>query len=307
MPAVVTVQYIEVSLPEFARAVTVSDDELLKFYQSNAGVQKKSFDQVKSSLRMRVAEQKSLQSFSDAVDKLTNLTYTNPQSLASAARALHLSIQTSPPLTQQTLMEGLFANEALKSAAFSSEVLAGNNSSPINLDDKHAVVVHLLNQTPQMVKPLAEVRDEIINILKLQKAESVATDNAQTLVANILSGASLVDLVKAKGFQVVRQDNLARFNSGKDAFIFNEAFQLPRPGKQNSAGMFRLPSSDIAVIQILQVKSVGQSSLQKIEQNVASEKIENAYAQLAYELYVNGVLNDSKIAISKSVDKNHGN
>lgn len=298
-PPIVTVQYVQLSLSDFAQRVAISDDELLKSYEANNEAQKKPFDQVKAALRNSLAEQKALQNFSDAVDKLTNLTYTNPQSLVPAATALHLPIENSPALLQQSATPGLFANETLKSAAFSSEVLSGNNSNLINLDDKHSVVLHLLSQKPKVVKPLSDVHDQIASILKTQKSDGKAVEIAQSMVANILSGSALMELAKRQDLQVEEHDHLTRFNSGKNALIFNEAFQLPRPAKQNSAGMFRLPSADLAVIQVLKVQAAENIGLHKIEQGVVADKIANAYAQLAYELYVNDVLSHTKISINK--------
>ncbi|MFX8516232.1 peptidyl-prolyl cis-trans isomerase, partial [Acinetobacter baumannii] len=46
------------------------------------------FNSVKASVAQALKEQKATQLFADASDKLNNLTYTNPQSLVPAAKAL---------------------------------------------------------------------------------------------------------------------------------------------------------------------------------------------------------------------------
>ncbi len=259
--------------------------------------QKQSFEQVKNSLRDAVQQQKASQAFADAVDKLNNLTYTNPQSLAPAAKALGLTLNTSDPITPKSQDKGVFANDAVKQAAFSKDVLAGNNSNLINLDDQHALVLRILSQEPSHTKSFEEVKSDIAGLLRAQKLQEAASTAAQNMVTEVMNGKTLASVAAVQHLSLVSQKNIGRYISGSNAAIYNAAFQLPRPNKQASVGMFRLPSGDFVVIQVTAVHGSDDQHLQPIQQRVIEQQIASSYAQLDYQLYVNGVLSDSKIRV----------
>ncbi|MCD6048133.1 MAG: peptidyl-prolyl cis-trans isomerase [Gammaproteobacteria bacterium] len=269
-PQTLVLQYLELNLPDYAKQNHVTDS------------------------------QKALQLFADASDKLTNLTYTNPQSLDAAAKALGLTVQKSEPISPKSEGKGIFANSAVKAAAFSKDVLSGNNSTPVNIDDQHVVVVRLLSQTPSHVMPLAQVKNQIINILKAKKLDDLTGAAAQKVVTAVMAGKSLVAAAADAHATAMTETNVARYATGVNAAINNAAFQLPRPGKQASVGMFRLPSGDYAVVQVLKIIASNDQQIKPVQERVVDQQVANAYAQLEYQFYVDEVLAKANIRVNSA-------
>ena len=83
--------------------------------------------------------------FYDKAERLTDLTYEQPDSLTSAAEALGLEVQQSDWLTRSGGGAGVLASPKVTAAAFDEDVLGrGNNSEPIELDTTHLVVLRTL-------------------------------------------------------------------------------------------------------------------------------------------------------------------
>jgi len=267
LPQMVTLQYVELSLPEWMK----------KNHESDA--------------------QKASQEFSNAIDQLNNLTYTNPQTLEPAAKALGLTLQSSAPLVEGQKAEGVFAADALKNVAFSKDVLEGNNSALINLDDQHVVVVRALKIQAAHVKPLAEVRTLVVRALTDQKTKSMATELAQKIVADVSATKTLQEAAGAQHLSAIQENSIGRYTSGKENAINNIAFQLPVPNVQPSVSFFPLPSGDVAVVQVLKVLTA-PSDIPKVQERVMDQQIGTAYAQMDYQAYVARVLSNASIHVA---------
>ena len=71
--------------------------------------------------------------YREMLDKLEQLAFESPASLEPVAKALALTLKESEWITRTTA-EGLFANPALREAAFATDVLGnGENSKPLTL------------------------------------------------------------------------------------------------------------------------------------------------------------------------------
>ncbi len=252
------------------------------------------FEHVKAQVANALAQQKGLQAFSDASEQLSKLTYTDPSNLTHAAEKLALPLMTTKVLTQDSEKIGLWANLEVRRAAFSSDVLAGNNSALINLSDTQAVVIRVLNHVPAAILPEASVSAKIKATLIEQKSAALAKAQADQLVAHVRAStvAPHVRWTVAKG--------LGRYSSSLNGSIVNAAFQLARPSKVPSLKVFSLAHGAFAVVQLMKITEANDSALTAIQQRVLAEQIASGFAQLDYQLYVNGVMTKAKISVAKT-------
>ena len=305
-PQTVVLQYLSLNLADIAQNISAAPADVQQYYQTNMDryAKAKSFAEVKDKVRQDYIQDKATHVFSDKLDQLNNLTYTNPQTLEPAAKALGATIQTSDALTPDAEGKGIFANPQVKQAAFSKDVLAGNNSAPVNIDDAHVVVIRLLTQHPSAVKPLSAVQSQIQTILKQQKMQELATAAAQAMLSDVMSGKFTLPQAAAKAnLKVSTQNNISQRNAARDP-ISLYAFQLPRPSQRASVGMFRLASGELLVMQVVKASPDNpEASIDEVQQRVMDQQITNAYAQLEYQIYVNGVMNAANIRLS---DANRG-
>ena len=141
--------------------------------------------QVENSLRRQKAEQL----LADQSDQLANLTYTNPDTLKVAADALSLPIQTSGLFARNGGNTGLTANPKIINAAFSDNVLKQhNNSDVITVDNQTLVVLRIAEHKPSVVRPLAEVRTTIENILAAEFARKAAILAGENIIKDMQKG-----------------------------------------------------------------------------------------------------------------------
>lgn len=262
--------------------------------QQKAQVQ--SFDQIKSQVIQSLAQQKALQTYADISDQLSQATYTHPDNLTDAAKQLSLPIKTTAELSVASPEKDLWANEAVRTAAFSSDVLAGNNSSLITLSDSQAVVIRMLKYKAAAVQSLPQVQASILTLLKQQKSAALA----QAQAAQWLSLATTAKNPSAtiQGHAWTKANGVGRYSASLNNAIVNAAFQLSRPNNTVSAGVFTLTPQSVSVVQLLNITNVGSSEMNPIQQRVLEQQIASGYAQLDYQLYVQGVMSKANIKVT---------
>ncbi|MDD2769113.1 MAG: SurA N-terminal domain-containing protein [Methylococcus sp.] len=154
-------------------------------------------DEVSASYRKNAAENK----FYDLGQKLTETSFEHPDTLEPAAQALGLKIEESKPFTRDG-GEGLSAEEAVRKAAFSDDVLGGKNSDVVEIGAEKVVVLRLKEHHPAEIKPLADVQGEIVAALRDQAARERTRIAAEAALKEIQSGRSLAEAAKAHGWSV---------------------------------------------------------------------------------------------------------
>ena len=135
-------------------------------------------EDVKETIRHDLQIQQAEQAFYENVDKLNNLSYEIPDSLAPVAETLGLELKTSPLFTRQG-GEGLFANPKVTSVAFSEEVLnEGRNSQLIELSDTHVLVLRMAEHIPVKQQPLSDVAGQVkMRLMNEKVAEKIKADS----------------------------------------------------------------------------------------------------------------------------------
>ena len=95
--------------------------------------------------------------FNELIGKLVDEVYRNPSSLAPAARAAGLPVQTIGPFARGT-QEGIAANAAVQRAAFSEALVQdGTVSDPIEVAPGHSVLIRVTEHAPERALALTKV------------------------------------------------------------------------------------------------------------------------------------------------------
>lgn len=134
-----------------------------------------SFSEVAASIRSALKSQQLDALMEKDTKLLSDLTYTNPDSLSAAAKALKLTVQTTDLMTSSGEKTGLFSDPLVLKAAFSDEVLKqGYNSDPVTLKNNMVVVVRKGQLVPSKVSSLASVSADIKKTLAADQAQQLA-------------------------------------------------------------------------------------------------------------------------------------
>jgi peptidyl-prolyl cis-trans isomerase D len=202
----VSVAYLVLSPSEIEKQVTVSDAEAKAYYESHLpqGISAKtpSFAAEKKNIVKLLRRQHVNQLLSDEASRLSDLTYTSPDSLDAASKALHLPIQTSSMMTRQGEKTGVFANPKVLEAVFSDSVFnSGNNSNPIAMPNGDQMVLRIAKKEPAEPIALKTVHDDIKKQLQAQQAEAQAGLLAYQLQQKIAKGVDPVSVAKENHLQ----------------------------------------------------------------------------------------------------------
>ncbi|WP_226647523.1 SurA N-terminal domain-containing protein [Microbulbifer variabilis] len=219
---------------------------------------------IENQLRTAAAERE----FLEALSRLADLAY-NAESLAVPAEELGVPLQTSG-LFSRSNGSGVLANAQVVEAAFSPEVMEdGNTSDVLNLNNEHAVVLRVTESKPAGIYPLAEVREQIVEVLKRDKASEQLAKKAESLKENLASGSDFAELAKEQGLTLETSEKTRRGGFGERAEINSKAFSLPAPASgAKELAVFAVSNGNQVVLALQDVRP-GDLSQQSKEQRQA--------------------------------------
>ncbi|MCF7977580.1 MAG: SurA N-terminal domain-containing protein [Chromatiaceae bacterium] len=245
------------------------------------GGEPKPFESVKEELIADLNSGSSEAAFFEQAEQLATLTYESPDSLIPAAETLGLEVQLSDWIDRSG-GEGLFANPRVVGAAFSEEVLAlGNNSELLEPDPEamQALVLRVAEHREPSVRPLDEVRDEIVTLLETQQAADAAKAEAEAIVARVEGGQELA--AAAEGFDVVDAGQIGRVATEPPPEVTQLAFSLPPPAADAALRVGSTTASDSGdayVVVVSEVKEGDPSQLDPTELEAEARMLTRALA-----------------------------
>ena len=236
----------------------------------------KPFESVRDELLKEYQRDAAEREYFDLADKLTNMAYETPDSLAEVAEALGLPLKESPWFSRDG-GEGVFANPQLVAAAFSADVLKqGYNSEPVEVGDHHVVVLRLKEHREAAPRPLEEVADAIRQQIITEKARERAQNAAAELVKRLESGTSREEIAKEAGAEWQMPAALERNAVTVDPALVQAVFRMPRPaGGAISYGSTALSSGDFAVLVLSRVIDGDPASFDKAERENLRQQLTN--------------------------------
>jgi len=193
--------------------------------------------------------------FKESQDKIEQLAFENPSSLEPLAKELGLEVKTTDWFGRAG-GTGIAANDAVKTAAFSDEVLkSGENSKPLSIGTGDVVVVRKAEYEPPRQKDFKEVADEIRKQLVDQAAREKAKAEGRAVQEAVRGGAKPEDVAKKFGAELKVVGPVKRDDAKVDKAILRTLFHLPRPKSgEYSLEQVIVNDGDIAVVFLSDVK-----------------------------------------------------
>ncbi|MCF6210001.1 MAG: SurA N-terminal domain-containing protein [Gammaproteobacteria bacterium] len=236
----------------------------------------KPFEEVRDELLEEYRRDEAEREYFDLADQLTNMAYETPDSLTEVAEVLGLPLKESG-LFSRDGGEGVFANPQLTIIAFSDEVLKqGYNSEPVEVGERHVVVLRLKEHSKAAPLPLEEVADEIRQQIIAEKAQERAQDAAAELVKRLESGASQEEVAREADAEWQTPAVLERNAVTVDPALVQAVFRMPRPaGEATRYGSTALRSGDFAVLVLSRVIDGDLASFDKAERENLRQQLAN--------------------------------
>lgn len=256
------------------------------------------FESVREQVKEKFLQSESEQVFYDFAERLGNLSYESPDSLEPAAQELELEIQRTDWIPRSG-GEGILASPKVTGAAFSEEALTqGYNSEPIELSPYEIIVLRVVEHKVAAVKPLEEVRAQIILQLKQDAASTAVEAKADELLAELKSGTSLQAVADANSFAVENVGYSSRKNPQLPSELLDKVFAMPKPADGQVEFAKSLMSADeIALIALEEVKQGEQVEDNAMLMNMLSQQ----QGTEEFQRYINSLRDQAKIEYLKKL------
>lgn len=268
---------------------------LIKVTELKPGITKP-FEEVNNDVAKAYKRAQAESIFYELSETLTEVSYENPDSLEAASEAIGIEPKKTTMFTRNN-GTGIAAEEAIRNAAFSEEVLKGNNSEPIELGSERIVVLRVVDHKPASVRSLQEVRVDVEQALLADKAKQQALATAKIIKQRLIAGESLEKIAGEYGLEVKKYPELSRKNAEVPVLIKQAAYKLAKPqfADKPSVGMVDLPNGGIAVVSLLAVIEGKPSPEDKKQRNLIKKNLATAYGRLDYATVIKALEENADI------------
>lgn len=190
-----------------------------------------SFASLKDKLTRELKAQQVEQRFVEATKQLEDAAF-EASDLAQPASDLKLTVHTSAPFGREG-GEGVAANRAVVTAAFSPEVLdEGANSSAIELDPETIIVLRAKEHLKPAQLPLEKVEAAIRTQMTKERASAAAKARADELIASLRDGKTALDQpVDGQAWKVT--EAATRGQESIDPAVLQALFRMPKPAAKD--------------------------------------------------------------------------
>ncbi|MDD5272308.1 MAG: SurA N-terminal domain-containing protein [Methylovulum sp.] len=259
--------------------------------------QTKPYESVKDEVTRAYQKAQAETGFYEAGEKLAEVSYQNPDNLQAAADALGLTIKKSALFTKEH-GEGVAADDKIRSAAFTDEVLQGNNSTPIELGSDVLVVLRMQEHKPAATRDLAAVRLDIAAILSNDKAKQWAADLAKQIKSRLQAGESLQAVASENKLEIKSLKELTRRKAEVPGPLLQAIFKAAKPvGDKPSIFIAPQPSGEQIVVSLTKVKDGVMGEDDKKQLELAKKSIGNALGEAEFNAVLNSLQADADISV----------
>ncbi len=251
-------------------------------------------EQVEEKYRLSVAEAE----FFAATDSLANLTYEHPDTLEIAAEELGVPVRESDFFNRDSSEDPLLSDRRIKAAAFSTEVLSGNNSDMLEVGDNRVVVLRVIEHVSEQEMPLEDVRERLVTRMKYEKASEQVRLSGEKILSQLKEGGEPEAIAEQSGIVWTKSSNIKRDNSGINRAVVRAAFKLGRlEDKQAVFGGTALGSGDYAVIILEAVHEPELTEMKDEEKSAIIAQLKRLNANRSWSELIEDVRKSSEITI----------
>jgi peptidyl-prolyl cis-trans isomerase D len=220
--------------------------------------------QIVESLKRLGAEEE----FYSKSNVLEEKTFEITDSLEEVSEQIGVPVQTSSLFSRFSGI-GIFANEEVRDAAFNENVVVANMNSPvINIAENHVVVLRINTHKPSEVKPLEQVKQQVIASLKSSKAKVAATAFGDSLKEKLQKGESIAEIIALKGLNWKDLDAINRTSAVLPYQQLQYFFKMAKPIESKPV-IETMPDTNEYVLLLL--NSVEAGELEKAEATTVSQ------------------------------------
>ena len=256
---------------------------------------------VRNDIAAKVKQEKALDAYYALQQKVSDAASNDNESLAGAAQVAGLKVVETGWFGRDNLPEELnfkpVADAIFNGGLVGENGAPGSNSDIITVDGDRAFVLRISEHKAEAVKPLAEVKAQVSDIVKHNKAEQQAKLDADKLLAALKDGKG-DEAMKAAGLSFGAPQTLSR--TGQDP-LSQLAFTLPLPQQGKPVyGVGSNMQGDVVLVVLDEVKAGNMPEEQK---KAMVQGITQNNAQIAFEALMSNLRKAAKIKLGDSIDQ----
>lgn len=261
--------------------------------------QVKPLAEVHDAIADKVKHEKALDTYFALQQKVSEAASNDNESLAGAEQAAGVKAVQTDWFGRDNLPQALNF-KPVADAIFSGNLVGengtpGSNSDIITVEGDRAFVLRVTDHKAEATKPLDEVRNEVVNAVKHQKAEQQAKADAEKLLSALKAGKG-DEALKAAGLSFGEVKTLSR--TGQDP-LSQTAFTLPLPAKDKPAyGIGNDMQGNVVLLALDEVRS---GTLPEEQKKAMVQGITQNNAQVAFEALMSNLRKDAKIKMGDIV------
>lgn len=215
------------------------------------------FASLKDKLTKELKTQQVEQRFVEATKQLEDAAF-EASDLAQPASDLKLTVHTSAPFGREG-GEGVAANRAVVTAAFSPEVLdEGANSTAIELDPETIIVLRAKEHLKPSQLPLESVNAAIRTQMAKERASAAAKAHADELIASLRDGKTALNQpVDGQAWKVT--EAASRGQEAIDPAVLQALFRMPKPAAKDKPTFTTVTLADGSLV-IVRLNGVNEAA-----------------------------------------------
>lgn len=275
---------------------------IIQLKEIHAG-KNQSFDEVKGQLEQEAKASDLDSLYFKKSDQLTNLAYEHADELNTAAEALGLKVQVLVDVTRDIgANAGLGREGKVVSAAFSQDVLEKqNNSEPVEIGDKHIVILRSRDHQPRKAQTFEEVAAQVKQQAGLMKAQKLASSKGSEWVKSLQSGKKLEELIVGEdGLQVQQAKQVNRGNASYEPQLLSAVFAASRPTEAGSYFGISLDSGGYALVHLKKVEEKAFAEADKSEKLMLSRTLGMLNGGVEFEALADALKKSAEIEIREA-------
>ena len=152
------------------------------------------FDAQREKIVAAYREQQVEALYYDDFERLADVVYENPDSLAAASELLGIPIKETDWLEVTSTFPAPLDHTKVQQAVFSDDVIQGNNSEVIERSPIDAIVLRVVVHEPATRKPFEEVREQVLARLVEQQTQEQTQQRGQESLQALRDGADLASI-----------------------------------------------------------------------------------------------------------------
>lgn len=209
-----------------------------------------------------IRREKATEAYRASLDSLRDITFSSEsleEIIAGFSDTATLSASETSLFDRQS-GEGIAAQESVRTAAFSSVVMEEGLLEMVETSETQTVIVKLKDQLAAGLYPLEDVRENIVDLLKIQGGTALLEEKAKAIVARLEAGEESEDVAAEETLEWQVQIDATRGVAGSAGqVIFATPLNQPMPIVSSSV----LPSGDYLIYVI---DGVAQGSLDEFNE-----------------------------------------